>query len=104
MKNTLKIFTMLFLVHTLLFSDQIDKSLNVIEKTNIKLENFQTKINKEDESKNILLNEYKYTNKELQNTIKYNQDANSEIKTNLAPFPSEFVHLLSKWFLHKPQV
>ena len=32
---------------------------------------------------------------------KYNQDASSsESKTTRAPFPSEFVHLLSKWFLH----
>ena len=35
---------------------------------------------------------------------KYNQDANSESTSKLAPFPTEFVHLLSKWFLHKPQV
>lgn len=35
---------------------------------------------------------------------KYKQDNNSESPTNFAPFPSEFVHLLSKWFLHKPPV
>ena len=34
---------------------------------------------------------------------KYNQDASqSDSKNSRAPFPSEFVHLLSKWFLHKP--
>jgi len=34
---------------------------------------------------------------------KYNQDAStSDRKATMAPFPSEFVHLLSKWFLHKP--
>jgi Zn-finger nucleic acid-binding protein len=35
---------------------------------------------------------------------KYKQDDNSESKTNHAPFPSEFVQLLSKWFLHKPKI
>ncbi len=35
---------------------------------------------------------------------KYNQDNEAESQKNLTPFPSEFVHLLSKWFLHKPQV
>ena len=35
---------------------------------------------------------------------KYKQDKNSENQNNFAPFPSEFVHLLSKWFLQKPQV
>lgn len=29
---------------------------------------------------------------------KYKQDTNSESKTNHAPFPSEFVQILSKWF------
>ena len=35
---------------------------------------------------------------------KYKQETNPENKTNQAPFPSEFVGLLSKWFLHKPHV
>ena len=72
MKNILKIVSALFLFQTLLFSNQIDKSINVIEKTNSKLKNFQERINKEDEASGILLNEYKYNNKELHNTIKYN--------------------------------
>lgn len=72
MKNILKIVSTLFLFQTLLFSNQIDKSINVIEKTNSKLKNFQERINKEDEASGILLNEYKYNNKELHNTIKYN--------------------------------
>jgi len=35
---------------------------------------------------------------------KYNQNDDSEQSTNLIPFPSEFVHILSKWFLNKNQV
>ena len=38
------ILPMIFLFQTLLFSDQIDKSINIIEKTNVKLKNYQTKI------------------------------------------------------------
>lgn len=75
------ILPMIFLFQTLLFSDQIDKSINIIEKTNVKLKNYQTKISKEDETKSILLNEYKYTNKELQNTIKYNEQLTKLIQS-----------------------
>ena len=31
---------------------------------------------------------------------KYNQDSSTNNSSRPAPFPSEFVHLLSKWFLH----
>jgi len=68
----LKAFSIVVLFQTLLFSNQIDQSINTIEKTNVKLNSVQKKIDKEDEVKNVLLEEYKYTNKELQNTIKYN--------------------------------
>lgn len=81
MKNKLRILPVLFLFQTLLFSDQIDKSITVIEKTNVKLKSYQTKIDKENETKNSLLNEYKYTNKELQNTIKYNEQLSKLIKS-----------------------
>jgi len=72
MKSMLKAFSIVVLFQTLLFSNQIDQSINTIEKTNVKLNSVQKKIDKEDEVKNVLLEEYKYTNKELQNTIKYN--------------------------------
>lgn len=72
MKNMFKTFSIVVLFQTVLLSNQIDQSLNTIEKTNVKLNSFQKKIDKEDEVKNELLEEYKYTNKELENTIKYN--------------------------------
>ncbi|MGB3751005.1 MAG: DUF3450 domain-containing protein [Arcobacteraceae bacterium] len=72
MKSMLKAFSIVVLFQTLLFSNQIDQSIDTIEKTNVKLNSVQQKIDKEDEVKNVLLEEYKYTNKELQNTIKYN--------------------------------
>jgi hypothetical protein len=81
MQIKLSILPVLFLFQTLLFSDQIDQSINVIEKTNTKLKNYQSQINKQDESRDILLNEYKYTNKELQNTIKYNEQLTKLIKS-----------------------
>jgi len=75
---------MMFLLQTTLLSNQIDKSINVIEKTNTKLDKFQKKINKENETKDILLDKYKYTNKELQNTIKYNNQLSNLIKSQNA--------------------
>jgi len=72
MKYVSKLLTGLFLFQTMLFSNQIDQSLNTLEKTNTKLNTYQKKIDKQSEVKSELLEEYKYTNKELQNTIKYN--------------------------------
>lgn len=67
-----KVITLLFLIPYLGFSNQIDKSIEVIGDTNDKLKSYQKKIDKLDEKSKILLEDYKYTNKELQNTIKYN--------------------------------
>ena len=87
MKHLYKLLSLLVLFQSLLLANQIDKAINTIEKTNTKLEKLQLKINKEDEVKNVHLEEYKYTNKELQNTIKYNNQLqklinsqNTEIK------------------------
>jgi hypothetical protein len=65
----------------MLVGDEIDKSMNVIENTNTTLNNYQNKINNEDDRTNTLLNEYKYTNKELKNTIKYNEQLSNLIKS-----------------------
>lgn len=73
MGKIFKIVPLLFLIYSGLYSDEIDKSIKVIEQTNTKLKNFQEEIDKLDEKSKLLLNEYKYTNKELQNTIKYNK-------------------------------
>ena len=84
MKNMFKLLFILFLLNTLLFSNAIDKSINTIEKTNTKLNNFQKKIDLQDEKTSVLLNEYKYTNKELQNTITYNDQLKNLIKSQQA--------------------
>lgn len=81
MDHNFKIMTTLFLLQTLLLSNPIDKSIDVIEKTNIELKTYQQKINKEDERSKILLEEYKYTNKELTNTIKYNKQLDQLISS-----------------------
>ena len=81
MKNTSIFLSALFISQTILVASEIDKSMNVIEKTNKSLNNYQKKINIEEDNTNILLNEYKYTNKELKNTIKYNEQLSNLIKS-----------------------
>lgn len=54
------------------FSDTIDQSINVIEKTNQKLGKFQKQINYLDEKKDKLFQEYKYVNQEIKSTKNYN--------------------------------
>jgi len=81
MSNIYKLLSVVILLQPLLLGDQIDNSLKTIEKTNSQLNNFQKQINVENEKKDILLNEYKYTNKELQNTIKYNKQLSNLIKS-----------------------
>lgn len=73
MINVLKFSVLFLFIQMQLHGNQIDKSLNVIEKTNKELQNYQGQIDLLDEKNRSLLNEYKYTNKELQNTIKYNK-------------------------------
>ena len=35
---------------------------------------------------------------------KFGQETSSDSSITFAPFPSEFVHLISKWFMQKPQL
>jgi len=51
----------------------IDKSANVIEKTNNQLKSYQQKINKNEDLRENLLNEYKYTNNSIKSTETYNE-------------------------------
>jgi len=81
MKSTTKLLSLLFICQTMLVGNEIDKSMNVIEKTNTSLNNYQKKIDNTEDRTNTLLNEYKYTNKELKNTIKYNEQLNNLIKS-----------------------
>lgn len=76
-----KALTLVLLIQNVLSANQIDKSIDVIEKTNTKLVDYQKKIDKLDEKSKILLDNYKYTNKELQNTIKYNKQLSELISS-----------------------
>lgn len=58
---------------TLSFANNIDKSISVIEKTNIKLGTYQNKIDKIDDQTSDLLSKYKYTNLEIKSTKSYNK-------------------------------
>lgn len=63
----------LICLSTFLSANEIQKSMDVVTKTNDKLATFQKKIDKEEEKRQILLNEYKYVNASLNSTKKYNQ-------------------------------
>jgi septal ring factor EnvC (AmiA/AmiB activator) len=55
-----------------IFAVSLDSSINVIEKTNTKLNTYQKKINKSEDERLELFNEYKYVNQLLRNTKNYN--------------------------------
>ncbi|RXJ87511.1 hypothetical protein CRU93_04150 [Arcobacter sp. CECT 8985] len=67
-----KVIFFSLILSTSIFADQIDKSMNIIENTNNKLKNYQTKIDKVENDREELLSKYKYTNSELKNTRIYN--------------------------------
>jgi hypothetical protein len=66
---------------TYLLSNPIDASINVIDKTNDTLKLKQNAINTLDEKNQLLLDEYKYTSKELENTRKYNEQLSKLINS-----------------------
>lgn len=74
-----RIFFVLLLLSSFAFSNQIDKSINVIEKTNQKLEKYQKQINYHDEKKEQLFQEYKYVNQEIKATKNYNKQLQNVI-------------------------
>lgn len=65
------LFSLLF--STSLFSNEIDKSLDILEKTNNKLKSYQNKIDNVESQREELLSKYKYTNAELKSTKVYNE-------------------------------
>ena len=67
-----QILFVLLLLSTYAFSNEIDKSINVIEKTNQTLGKYQKQINHLDEKKEKLFQEYKYVNQEIKSTKNYN--------------------------------
>ena len=61
------------LLQTALFSNQIDKSITTIKNSNTTLNTYQKKIDKNEEKREDLLNEYKYINGSLKSTNTYNE-------------------------------
>jgi len=73
MKKMCKTIFVLSSLHLVLFANQIDKSVNVIEKTNTQLKSYQQKIDRNESVRENLLNEYKYTNSSIKSTKTYNK-------------------------------
>ncbi len=72
MKILIKSFIFMGLVSSILFANKIDKSIDIIEKGNNKLKSYQNQIDKNEEIKENLLNEYKYVSSSLKSTEIYN--------------------------------
>lgn len=72
MKKLNKSFLMIFFLPLFLVADNFDSSNSVIQKTNDKLSSYQKRIDASENKREILLDEYKYTNLELKNTKTYN--------------------------------
>ncbi len=73
MKKYVKSILTLGLFPVFLFSNQLDKSVKIIEKSNTKLKSYQKQIDKNEDITQNLLSEYKYTSNNLKNTKKYNE-------------------------------
>ena len=56
----------------LLLANTLEQSVNVIKKSNDQLKNYQSTIDKSEEKREELFNEYKYVNGSLKNTRAYN--------------------------------
>lgn len=56
-----------------LFANQIDKSIAVIEQTNNQLKSYQNSIDKNEEQRENLFNEYKFNNSSIKSTKIYNE-------------------------------
>ena len=72
MRNIYKTILVLLSLQLISYANTIDKSINVIEKTNSKLKSYQNSIDKNERIKEHLLNEYKYTTSAIKSTKVYN--------------------------------
>lgn len=93
MYKTLFVLASLQLV---LFANQIDKSVTVIEKTNNQLKSYQRKIDKNEDIREGLLNEYKYTNSSIKSTKTYNEQLRKIIssqETEIASLDQQIIDI-----------
>ena len=72
MKRLCKTILVLSTLSIMSNANTIDKSINVIEKTNGQLKSYQKKIDKNEAIREDLLNEYKYVNSSIKSTKTYN--------------------------------
>ncbi|QKJ21861.1 DUF3450 domain-containing protein [Poseidonibacter lekithochrous] len=94
-----KMYKTLFVLASLqlvLFANQIDKSVTVIEKTNNQLKSYQRKIDKNEDIREGLLNEYKYTNSSIKSTKTYNEQLRKIIssqETEIASLDQQIIDI-----------
>jgi len=81
MKNIYKMVFALTSLNLCLFANQIDKSINVLEKTNTTLKTYQKNIDKNDNIRENLLHEYKYTRASIKSTVIYNNQLKNILKS-----------------------
>ena len=81
MNNISKTLLVISLLQTVLFSNQIDSSISTIKKSNTTLVTYQKKIDKSEEKREDLLNEYKYINSSLKSTKTYNEQLQKIIQS-----------------------
>lgn len=81
MNKLCKAVIVLSIFQITLFANTIDKSINVLEKTNTKLKSYQKSIDKNESIRENLLNEYKYTNANVKSTTIYNNQLKNIIKS-----------------------
>lgn len=81
MNKISKTLLVISLLQTALFSNQIDKSISTIKKSNTTLETYQKKIDRSEEKREDLLNEYKYVNSSLKSTKTYNEQLQKIIQS-----------------------
>lgn len=79
MKRVFKTISIFGLVWQISFANSIDSSIQTVERTIEKLKTYQKKIDKNENQREVILNEYKYTNKSIRNNKKYNTQLNNII-------------------------
>ncbi|MGB5868291.1 MAG: DUF3450 domain-containing protein [Arcobacteraceae bacterium] len=96
MNKAAKVLLVTSIVQTMLFSNQIDKSVNIIEKNNETLNTYQKVIDKNELVREKLLNEYKYFYSSLQSTQRYNNQLEKIINSQneeLASYNQQIVDI-----------
>lgn len=81
MRKITKSIIILSIFHLPFFANTIDKSVDVINKTNNQLKSLQNKIDENEENRDGLLHEYRFTNSNIRKTKIYNEQLEKIIKS-----------------------